>query len=148
MVADLRNVILSAAFLLVVSCSTDPGPPVTVSDLHVFAPLPGSSAGVAYMVIENRSGAAVTIRGARSPQFDRVEMHETRMEDGIMRMRPVGELLVGSGDDAVFEQGGRHFMLIGAKPDVAAGMPVTLEITLDEVLLSVSATLQARIPSQ
>ena len=114
----------------------------------MLAPLPGSAAGVAYMAVENRSDAAVTIHGARSPQFDRVEMHETLVEDGVMKMRPIRELVVDAGDTVIFEQGGKHFMLMGARPDVAVGTSVTLEITHDGGLLVVAATLQSRIPTE
>ena len=99
------------------------------------------------MIVENRSNAAITIHGARSPQFDRVEMHESLMEDGVMKMRPIGDLVVDAGDSVVFEQGGRHFMLMGANSDVAVGTSVTLEVSHDNGLLIVAATLQSRIPA-
>ena len=140
----MREAILLATCLLAASCSPDPGPPVAVADLRLFAPLPGSPAGVAYMVVENRTAAPITIHGARSPQFASVEMHETLMEDGVMKMRPLTDLVIDARDSAVFERGGRHFMLIGAKPDVTVGTSVTLEISHDSGLLIVAGTLQSR----
>ena len=119
-----------------------------MTGLEMYAPLPGSSAGVAYMAVENRSAAAITIHGARSPQFDRVEMHETLLDDGVMKMRRIGQVRVDPDDSVAFERGGRHFMLMGASPDVAVGTSVTLEISHDDGLLIVAGTLQSRIPAE
>jgi copper(I)-binding protein len=143
----LRSLFLLAA-LITASCGPDSGPPLAVSKLEMFAPLPGSSAGVAYMIIENHSSAPIRLQRVRSPQFGSVEMHESLMENGVMKMRPIDDLVVGAGDSVIFESGGRHFMLIGAKPDVAAGTAVTLELVHEGGLLQIVGDLQSRLPAQ
>lgn len=110
--------------------------------------MPGGTAGVAYMTIENRGNANVTIHTARSSQFDLVEFHETRIEDGVSRMRPVGALQIDAGTSIDFEPGGKHVMLIGPGSNIVTGSSVTLEFEHDVGLLIVSATVQSRLPGE
>ena len=130
------------------ACGRDPGPALAVAGLEVYAPVPGSSAGVAYMTLTNRSGGDVVVEAARSPQFDRAEFHETRLEDGVMKMRAVDRVLVPAGDSVKLAPGGLHLMLIGASPGAVAGAPVMLELTHGDGLLVVSADLSARVPAE
>lgn len=125
-------------------CERDAGPPIVISAVRVFAPVPGSTNGVAYLTITNTSADTVTITGVRSPQFARVEMHETLVEDGVSRMRPLATVSIGRGERVVFETGGKHLMLIGPRPETVPGSLVTLEIEHDNGLLIVSTTLQDR----
>jgi len=74
-------------------------------------------------------------------------MHETTIVDGIARMRPFETLVIPGRTTATFESGSKHLMLVGTKPDVGPGSLVTLEIRHNNGLLVVSATLQARLPS-
>jgi copper(I)-binding protein len=136
-----------ALLLLVAACGHEAGPPLVVSGLQVYAPLPGTSTGVAYMTLTNQSERTVTLLSARSPQFQRAELHETRLEDGVMKMRAVDQLAIAPGDNVRLEAGGLHLMLIGALPDTAVGAPVTLELTHDDGLVIVSASLKARVPA-
>jgi len=133
--------------LLLAACTADNGPPIVISNVHILAPLPGSNAGVAYLTITNNSDAAITVRSIRSPQFARVEMHETTISDGVSRMRPLNSVQIARGTSVDFAAGGKHIMLFGANPQTNTGSPVTLEIEHDDGLLIVSATLQTRLPA-
>lgn len=100
------------------------------------------------MSIANRGEETITVDAVSSPQFEKVEMHETTITDGISRMRRLDQVQIGSGATAVFEAGGKHLMLMGATPATAPGSPVTLEINHNNGLLIVSATMQARLPAE
>ena len=54
----------------------------------------------------------VTIVGASSPAFGEVSLHETRIVDGVSRMRALPELRIAPGDSAVLKPGGMHLMLM------------------------------------
>ena len=143
-----RHLIIALLLISVSGCGGSDGPAIEISDVQIFAPLPGSSSGVAYMTIRNNSGDAVAVQSARSPQFARVEMHQTVIEDGVSKMRPLGTVAVPPGEAVHFEQGGRHFMLMGAESETGPGSPVTIEISHTNGLLIVSATMQARLPAE
>jgi copper(I)-binding protein len=136
--------LLAALAALAGGCSEPAGPSIVVSDVRVFAPLPGSRAGVAYMMITNNSGRLITIASVRSPQFDRVEMHETILEDGVSRMRPLDLVEVAPGAAVEFMPGGKHLMLMGTSPDTGPGTSVDIELTYDDGLMLVSATMLDR----
>ena len=71
--------------------------------------------------IVNRCPTPATIVAARSPSFGSVELHETRVVDGVSRMRPVPQLRLAPDGAAVLKPGGMHLMLM--RPSPAALMP-------------------------
>ena len=147
----MKRLLLAAAITVVIlgACQQDTGPAIDIPDVRIIAPMPGSNAGVAYMTITNNGSTPIDISGVRSPQFDRVEMHETTVDDqGISRMNRLARVNIPAGESAEFRAGGKHLMLMGARPDTAAGSPVTLEFDYSDGLLLVSATLQSRLPSE
>lgn len=146
----MTRLFVAATFMAAIlsACQQDAGPAVEIRDVRIIAPMPGSDAGVAYMTIANNGNTPIEISGVRSPQFERVEMHETKVDDqGISRMNRLARVAIPPGESAEFRAGGKHLMLMGARPDTAAGSPVTLEFDYNDGLLLVSATLQSRLPS-
>jgi copper(I)-binding protein len=110
--------------------------------------MPGTNMGVGYLKMTNNSDSAITVRSASSPDFGRVEIHQTTIADGVSRMRPLNEVQIDAGATVTFEPGGRHLMLFDPKPGIAPGSPVSLEVTHNKGLLIVSATMQTRLPAE
>lgn len=77
--------------------------------------------------IENPCTKPVTITGASSAAFGSVELHETRVVDGVSRMRAVPELRIAPGQAAVFKPGGLHLMLMEPGAALKAGSKVAIE---------------------
>jgi hypothetical protein len=137
--------LLLAVCALVVACSQPPGPPLTISNIVVLEPLPGSGVAAAYLEIENHSDQALTISHVSSPQFGRIEIHESVVENDVARMRSLPSLLIGKQTKVVFERGGKHLMLFTAGANVAVGAPVTIEFHDDaNGLVSVTTNVRAR----
>ncbi len=128
------------------ACTSKRGPPLTVSDIQLFAPLPGSHAAVGYLSLHNQSNAPLTINNISSPGFDIVQMHETVIRDGVASMQALPSVTIQPGADLEFTAGGKHLMLLQPTRDTAIWSNVTLEIHYDSGgLLIVSATMQTRI---
>ncbi|HXQ64664.1 MAG TPA: helical backbone metal receptor [Steroidobacteraceae bacterium] len=89
---------------------------------------PGVTVGAGYLEIHNR-GAEDVLTGASSPLAERVEFHESRIEGGISRMRPVDSLPVAAGGRLVFAPGQLHLMLLGLKVPLTAGLHVPLVLS-------------------
>ena len=142
----LTSPITVLALVLMAACADDAGPSITTSDVRILAPMPGSSAGVAYLKIDNRSDAAITIRRIESPQYSDVQMHETTIADGISSMRAISSIVVEPRSNIEFTPGGRHIMLMRPLANVGPGSLVELEIQHDDGLLIVNATMQNRLP--
>lgn len=80
--------------------------------------------------IENSCASAVTIVAASSPAYGSVELHETRIDGGVSRMRAVPTLRIAPGDAAVLEPGGLHLMLMQPKAALKPGSKVAIEFEL------------------
>ena len=120
------------------ACSSESGPPLSASDVRVGRPLPGMSMSAGYFTLQNHGSSDIVITAIESPQFSRVEMHETVIEDDVSRMRGIDELRIVPGERVRFEPGGKHLMLIGPQDALQF---VTLNLYSDEtLLLSVSTT--------
>ncbi|MEQ1688812.1 MAG: copper chaperone PCu(A)C, partial [Sphingopyxis sp.] len=74
----------------------------------------------AYFTIIGGTGAD-TLTGITSPDAKRVEMHESRMEGGLMTMASVDQVEVPAGGRVVFRQGGLHVMLFDIEAAVRNG---------------------------
>lgn len=82
--------------------------------------------------IENPCARPVTIVGASSPAFAEVSLHETRVVDGVSRMRHLPELRVAPEGSAVLKPGGLHLMLMQPRAPLKDGSKVVIEFALKD----------------
>lgn len=82
--------------------------------------------------IENRCGAELVIVGATSPAFGDVSLHETRVVDGVSRMRAMPELRIAPGGAAVLKPGGMHLMLMQPRAPLKAGGTIVVDFALKD----------------
>jgi copper(I)-binding protein len=80
--------------------------------------------------IENRCGMPATVLRASSPSFASVELHETKVIDGVSRMRPVPELRLAPNGAAVLKPGGLHLMLMKPSAPLNPGSRIVLQFEL------------------
>jgi len=126
--------------LLGAACNTESGPPLVATDVVVTRPMPGMGMSAAYMSLTNNSDQTVSISRVTSAQFESVELHESKVEDGVARMRPLSKLEIAGGATVTLRPGGKHLMLMrptGPADDVA------LQFYNDDALiLTVDAVIQ------
>lgn len=82
--------------------------------------------------IENPCSTPVTITGASSPAFADVSLHETRVVDGVSRMRHLPELRIAPDGSATLKPGGLHLMLMQPHAPLKEGSKVVIEFTLKD----------------
>jgi copper(I)-binding protein len=80
--------------------------------------------------IENSCATPVTITGASSPAFGSAELHETRIVEGVNRMRHLPELRIAPDAVAVLKPGGMHLMLMQPHAPLKAGSRVVVSFRL------------------
>ena len=120
--------------LVLVACGS-PKPPLVISELEVTQPIPGRNMSAGFFILTNNTDEVISITGVDSPQFTRVEIHETTVTDGVSRMRELDALQVPAQGSVVLERGGKHLMLMQAQ-DI--GDSVTLQfVSGDAPVLSV-----------
>lgn len=84
----------------------------------------------AYFTLHNMGEEAIAITGASSDVAAMTHLHETQEVDGVMRMRPVEDLVIAPKSKVTFKPGGLHVMLIKLKKPLAKGDTVTLTLDL------------------
>ncbi len=91
---------------------------ITVKDAWVRTSVPGQMATGAFMKITARENSRLV--ALSSPVAGVVEVHEMKMDDGIMKMRAVeGGLDLPAGKTVELKPGGYHVMLM----DLKAALP-------------------------
>tara|TARA_B100000700_G_C14392260_1_gene555328 strand:- start:6 stop:440 length:435 start_codon:yes stop_codon:yes gene_type:complete len=96
---------------ILTSCQTKETNPILLSKIQAFAPLNGSSIGIAYMNIKNTSDQSITLNNFSSPQFSSVSLHESLLSEGVIKMKHIEKLVIDSGEEIILKQGGKHLML-------------------------------------
>lgn len=97
----------------------------------------------AYMIIGNPGSTKVVLKGVRSPNAERVELHETKMsKDGVMQMRPLANgLPIPARGEAMLAPGGAHIMVMGLTAPLAEGDELLLTLEFAE-----AATMEIAVP--
>ena len=135
-----------AAGLTAVAGCGEPGPSLAVTRLQIIAPLPGLKMSVAYMTIHNNAGNPATLTHISSPQFARVNLHETVVENGVASMQPLTSLTLDPQSSVEFSPGGKHVMLSEKTTGLVPGEGVTLHLHFaSNDLLIVEAPLMQRM---
>jgi copper(I)-binding protein len=82
----------------------------------------------AFMSITSKAPARLV--AAQSPAAPVVELHQTTMEGGVMRMRPVEAIELPAGKPVELKPGGYHVMLMQVPRPLKEGetVPVTLTV--------------------
>lgn len=98
-----------------------------VSDAWIAEAPPTARHNAAYLVVRN-GGRADTLLAVETPVAAVVELHEMRMDQGVMRMRQEKSAALAANAELRLAPGGRHLMLINMKRPLQAGerVPLTL----------------------
>ena len=82
-----------------------------------------------YLTLHNRGETPREIVRVTSPAFARVEMHLSRIEDGMARMIPQDALRIPAGGELELAPGGYHLMLF--EPAAPLQVDDSVELTLN-----------------
>lgn len=119
-----KFLLLAAMFISVTAHAAD----VEVKSAWVRGTVPAQMVSGAFMEITSKNGA--TLVGASTPLVEDAEVHEMRLEGGVMKMRPAPRLPLPAGKTVSLKPGGYHIMLMGLKRQLKPGdtVPITLRI--------------------
>jgi len=125
------RIILGTALLLTLSaCDCQPPEPqVTVEEAWVQLPAVPGRPGAAYFTLGTNNDPTKLV-AVSSPRIERIELHDSVMDGGVMRMTPL-EGAVFSDDILRFAPGGKHAMLFGIDPALKTGDRIALTFTFE-----------------
>lgn len=104
---------------------------VAVEAPWVRATVEGQQASGAFMVLKSDVDAAVV--GASTPVAGVAELHEMKLEGGVMRMRAAPRLALPAGKTVELKPGGYHVMLMSLKQPLKKGETVPITLTIETV---------------
>ena len=123
----LKPGVVVAALLLgvaLLACGVPAGPQIKVENVYArpAAAMGEGATGGAFMLLRNTGSEADRLVAAQSDVAGTVEIHETTLEGGVMKMRPVvGGIEVPAGGQVELKPGGYHVMLIGLTQNLVEG---------------------------
>jgi copper(I)-binding protein len=112
-------------------------PGVLANDVMVMDAFARASAmstartGAVYMTLENHGAAADRLVAVTAEAATSAEFHETLMEDGVAKMRPVEVFDIPAGGSVELKPGGYHIMLMGLKAPLKKGDMVMLQLKFE-----------------
>jgi copper(I)-binding protein len=83
-----------------------------------------------YFELSNKTQNAITVTGVSSKDYRRVEIHRSKIENGVATMEPIDRLTLEAGQSLSFEAGGLHLMLIQPKRALAPSDQLSLTLHL------------------
>ena len=118
---------------------------VNASDLVVngaFArasPTPVATTGAVYLTIT--TAETDRLIAIFTPAAAMAHLHESKDENGVMKMKMLEALDIAPGQPAILKPGGMHIMLMGLKAPLKKGETIPLELTFEK-----AGTVQVLVP--
>jgi hypothetical protein len=103
---------------------------VTVADAWVRGTVTGQKATGAFMQLKSATDTALV--AAASPVAGVVEIHEMKMDAGVMKMSALTSLAVPAGKTTDLKPGGYHVMLMELKQQLKEGETVPVTLTFED----------------
>ena len=84
-----------------------------------------------YMVLHNPTDTTDRLLKVDCDAVQAAELHQSLIQDGVMRMQQVQEIEIPAQGEAKLEPGGLHVMLIGLHQDLVAGKKLSLTLVFE-----------------
>jgi copper(I)-binding protein len=101
-------------------------PDIKIKNAWIASTEEGDDMSVAYMSLFSHEDLILT--SITSPTIKTIEMHNTILEKGIMKMRMAHEIKIDHDKTFEFKSGGSHLMLMDFKGPLKAGEKVQLTL--------------------
>jgi len=121
--------VTAAGLLLALAQASAQAQTVEVREAWVRGTVPGQKATGAFMNITSK--AAARLVAAASPVAATVEVHNMKMEGGVMKMFAVDGIELPPNQTVKLAPGGYHVMLMDLKQPLKAGERVPLKLTFE-----------------
>jgi hypothetical protein len=96
------------------------------------ATVPGARTAAIYGQFKNDSAATLSVQKITSELAGMIMIHRSVLEDGMMKMRHIGEMSVSPGETIIFEPGGLHLMASGLKRSLNEKESFIIEISASD----------------
>ncbi len=135
----LKTKLLSSNLLIILCSITNPVlaedvQGINITDIWVSEAPPTVSILAAYAKIQNKSTETKTISSVSSPLFSKIEIHLSKITDGIATMEKQTSLTIPAESSVELSPGNYHMMLFDPKKPLKAGDNTTITFTFSDGL--------------
>ena len=113
----------------------------SVSDSWIRATPPGATTSAMYMMIKNSTDKPMTLVDVKSALSDRIEIHHTVKNDGVMQMRKIDRIDVNAHAMTELKPQGQHIMFFNLKEALAPESKITVDLIFED-----GTTITAEVP--
>jgi copper(I)-binding protein len=99
-----------------------------VESAWIRTPPPGATAIAGYATLINTGMEVLRLQSLQANGFSAVEAHETLIENGVAKMRPLTAVEIPVQGKVTFAPDGKHFMLVNPKQPVSRGDVVSVTL--------------------
>ncbi|MBO0751583.1 MAG: copper chaperone PCu(A)C [Bradyrhizobiaceae bacterium] len=93
----------------------------------------GASVAAGYATIRNTGTEVDRLVSGSTPVAGKVEVHEIKMDNGVMQMRPIaGPLEIKPGETVELKPQSLHFMMTGLKQQLRRGKPFKATLVFEK----------------
>ena len=133
----MRYTLLAAGLLVLAVVTVHAGDykvgSLTIADPWSHATPKGATTGAGYMKITNTGTTPDRLISGSSDVAPTFEVHETTMENGVMKMRPVtGGLEIKPGETVELKPGSFHVMFVGLKKPLTKGEHIKAALVFEK----------------
>ncbi|OGT73464.1 MAG: hypothetical protein A3I78_04285 [Gammaproteobacteria bacterium RIFCSPLOWO2_02_FULL_56_15] len=100
---------------------------IAILDLRINEAPPGASATAGYLSLENRGETDIELVEVTGTDFGKIEIHRTRIEDGVARMLRQAKVTIPATGGVEFKPGDYHLMIFRPARTFQAGEETVLE---------------------
>ena len=130
------SLLLAAALVLLpsIACAHDyKAGAITINHPWARATPGGASVGAGYLTLTNTGTTPDRLIGATAAAAEHVDLHEMKMVDGVMRMRPVKDgIELKPGQRVEFKSNAFHLMMVDLKQPLQQGQRVKGTLTFEK----------------
>jgi len=130
---------LSILPLLLAASMLHAAPEASFEDAWIAEAPPVSKVHAGYFLLRNTGDSAIELRGASSPQYRKIELHQSIEQDGVASMRRIESLRIAAGDSIEFAPGGYHLMLFTPASRLVQGDSVDIRFEFTDGTKSTTA---------
>jgi periplasmic copper chaperone A len=124
-----RSSLGSLCFFIVFAMPASAAESIVAKNAWARATAPGMTNAAVYMDVSSATDASIV--GVASQAAASAELHETRVEGGVIKMRPVARVALPARQIVKIAPGGLHIMLVGLKQPLKSGERIPLVLTVD-----------------
>lgn len=121
---------IGAALLLLFAQGAQADGKLGIYDAWIRAAPPGATMMAGYATLKNEGDESLIVLTVQSDAFRMTSLHETIVNEGVVKMRDIHRLVIAPGQSVQLEPGGRHLMLMQPRQAVAIGEKVAIRFML------------------